>query len=449
MQTIIKIKQGTPRKEEWRMAQPVDFELCEGEQIAVIGDNGSGKSMFTDIITGRHPLLHQQAKYNFAPSDKPFVSDNIKLVTFRDSYGESDATYFLQQRWNQQEIDPEMPMVNGQPIISLSSGELRKYQLNKALEAHPRVLIIDNPYIGLDTQARQLLTDTLEKVVKGGETQLILVVAKWKDIPHFITHTVRVEHGVVHPKEAFAVQSAADTPIPTRPFLSPEERQLDEKKALLLFNNVSIGYGGRIILHQLSWQVNRGERWALRGPNGSGKSTLLSLICADNPQGYAADIRLFGHQRGSGESIWEIKKHIGYVSPEMHRAYRHPLPALDIVASGMRDTMGLYGKVSAEEKEQCRHWMEVFGIETLAERQFLQLSSGEQRLVLLARTFVKEPDLLILDEPLHGLDETNSRRALEVIDNYCTKQDKTLIMVTHYDDELPSCIQYAMTLEKH
>ena len=122
--------------------------------------------MFTDIITGRHPLLHQQAKYNFAPSDKPFVSDNIKLVTFRDSYGESDATYFLQQRWNQQEIDPEMPMVNGQPIISLSSGELRKYQLNKALEAHPRVLIIDNPYIGLDTQARQLLTDTLEKAEK-------------------------------------------------------------------------------------------------------------------------------------------------------------------------------------------------------------------------------------------------------------------------------------------
>ena len=142
----------------------------------------------------------------------------------------------------------------------------------------------------------------------------------------------------------------------------------------------------------------------MSGDNGSGKSTLLSLVCADNPQAYACDISLFGHKRGSGESIWDIKRHIGYVSPEMHRSYKQNIPAIQIVASGLKDTIGLYVRPNEAEREQCRKWLEVFGIGHLADRKFMEMSSGEQRLVLVARAFVKEPDLLILDEPLHGLD---------------------------------------------
>ena len=137
--------------------------------------------------------------------------------------------------------------------------------------------------------------------------------------------------------------------------------------------NVTIRYGERIILRNLNWQVNRGERWALLGENGSGKSTLLSLVCADNPQSYACDIRLFGHQRGSGESIWEIKKNIGYVSPEMHRSYLRPLPTIQVVASGLKDTVGLYVHATDAEKSQCRWFMRLFGIEHLAERIFIPM----------------------------------------------------------------------------
>ena len=214
-------------------------------------------------------------------------------------------------------------------------------------------------------------------------------------------------------------------------------------------NKVSIRYGERTILDELDWTVHKGEKWALTGENGSGKSTLLSLICADNPQSYACDISLFGRKRGTGESIWEIKKHIGYVSPEIHRAYLKNIPAIDIVASGLHDSVGLYVRPKPEQRVVCEHWMNVFGIEELKDRSFLQLSSGEQRLVLLARAFVKEPDLLILDEPLHGLDDNNRKLVKEIIDTYVRKEGKTLIMVSHYEEEFPTCITHSLRLKRN
>lgn len=214
-------------------------------------------------------------------------------------------------------------------------------------------------------------------------------------------------------------------------------------------NQVSIRYGERTILKALDWSVMCGEKWALSGDNGSGKSTLLSLVCADNPQSYACDISLFGRKRGSGESIWEIKKHIGYVSPEMHRAYLKNLPTIDIVASGLHDSIGLYRRSTEEELAKCAWWMDIFGIGDLRDRNFLQISSGEQRLALLARAFVKDPELLVLDEPLHGLDMRNRRLAKDVIETFCQRREKTLIMVTHYKNELPSVIDHSIYLQKN
>ncbi|MBQ1972976.1 MAG: ATP-binding cassette domain-containing protein, partial [Paraprevotella sp.] len=147
--------------------------------------------------------------------------------------------------------------------------------------------------------------------------------------------------------------------------------------------------------------------------------------------------------------IWEIKRHIGYVSPEMHRAYLKDLPAIDIVASGLNDSVGLYTRPRPEQEYICKAWMEVMGIAHLAQRTFLQLSSGEQRLCLLARAFVKDPELLILDEPLHGLDNRNRRRVQEIITAFCQRQDKTMIMVTHYEEELPPVITHRIHLKKN
>ena len=418
---VIHIENGVPRHPDHRMPEPVTLDIYEGEQVAILGPNGSGKTRLVEILTGRWPLLYgNEVKYDFGEANSRLVSENIKVMTFRDSYGDSDTTYYLQKRWNQHDIDEDTPMVNGQPLISLSSGELRKYQLQRALLSHPRLLILDNPFIGLDTEARQQLRDTLEQLIREEGLQVILVVSREKDIPNFINRIIRM-----------SVDSTASN-----------------KQSILKFNNVTIRYGERTILKDLSWTVHKGEHWALSGKNGSGKSTLLSLVCADNPQAYACDIELFGRRRGTGESIWEIKKHIGYVSPEMHRAYLKDLPAIDIVASGLHDSVGLYVRPRPEQRAQCVAWMQRFGIAELADRPFLQLSSGEQRLCLLTRAFVKEPDLLILDEPFHGLDDERRLLATRIIEDYCANPDVTLIIVSHYADELPHGITHHLELKK-
>ena len=202
-------------------------------------------------------------------------------------------------------------------------------------------------------------------------------------------------------------------------------------------------------LDNVTCNIAEGCIYGMVGSNGAGKSTLLSLVCADNPQSYACDISLFGRKRGTGESIWEIKKHIGYVSPEMHRAYLKNLPAIEIVASGLHDSIGLYKRPQPEQMAVCEWWMDIFGIADLKDKPFLQLSSGEQRLALLARAFVKDPELLILDEPLHGLDTYNRRRVKKVIEAFCKRKDKTMIMVTHYESELPDTITNRIFLKRN
>ncbi|MDD5862408.1 MAG: ATP-binding cassette domain-containing protein [Prevotella sp.] len=493
MQKTIQITHGVARMPEWRMAEPVNFEALDGEQLAIVGPNGGGKSMLVDMIVGRHPLLMHDPEYDFSPSAKPLVSDNIRYITFRDSYGgDNDKTYYLQQRWNQMEIDENTPTVGSKLeeayqlagadtperrelqqhiyelfhmehlldkyIILLSSGELRKFKLASTLFADPRILIMDNPFIGLDAETRDQLKELLGTLSRERHLQIILVLSKVDDIPDFITHVVEVRDMKVLPKVTKEEYLKSRPEIPAH-VLSEEKRQailnLPHKAKefhsdeVVNMHDVCIRYGKRTILKDLNWVVKNGEHWALSGQNGAGKSTLLSLVCADNPQSYACDIALFGNPRGSGESIWDIKKHIGYVSPEMHRAYQRDMPCVRIVASGLMDSVGLYVKPKEGDYEKCRFWMDIFGIGDLADRTFLKISSGEQRLVLLARAFVKDPELLILDEPLHGLDNTQRRLVKDVIETFCQRDNKTMIMVTHYKNELPACIDHSIYLQRH
>ncbi len=510
MQNIVEIENGVTRHPLYRMKQPVNLTIAAGEQIAIAGENAGGKSRLVDIITGKYPLLMNEVHYDFSPSPLKLASENIKYITFRDSYGDSDTTYYYQQRWNQHDIEENTPTagtlleqafnaaenstgygltdeekkvagerrrilkeklyemfhlssLSDKYIISLSSGELRKFQLTKTLLSGPRMLIMDNPFIGLDVQTRRQLSDLLSTLIAETDLQVVLVLSKTDDIPDFITHVIPVKELDILPKmkrEDYIKTYCGKTPCmllaeekKAKILGLPEKSDLitttDAEGSILRFHQVSIRYGNRTILKDLDWTVKQNEKWALSGENGAGKSTLLSLVCADNPQSYACNIELFGHKRGTGESIWEIKRHIGYVSPEMHRAYLKDLPAIDIVASGLNDSVGLYVRPRPEQRAICEFWMDIFGIADLKDRTFLKLSSGEQRLCLLARAFVKDPELLILDEPLHGLDDRNRQLVREIISAFCHRKDKTMIMVTHYSEELPDVITNSLFLKKN
>ena len=426
---------------------------------AIAGRNGSGKTLYIDQLR------------------KQLASDKVRYIAFTDSYGVNvDGQYYLQLRWNQHDIDHETPTVGellqnaylltgedtaerrelqkhlydlfcmepllDKYIITLSSGELRKFQLTKTLFADPKLLIMDNPFIGLDAETRDQLKALLLQLAEERDIEIMLVMSKTDDIPSFVSEVKWF--GTQEPVPAHVLSPAQQEAILSLPYTDHDydcQHVIDMKK-------VTIRYGERTILKDLDWTVMNGERWALSGQNGSGKSTLLSLVCADNPQSYACDITLFDRPRGSGESIWDIKKHIGYVSPEMHRSYKRNLPAIRIVASGLMDSIGLYAIPNPKDYEKCHWWLDIFGIGHLADKPFLQLSSGEQRLVLLARAFVKDPQLLILDEPLHGLDLWNRRLAKDVIETFCQRKGKTMIMVTHYQEELPNVITNSLYLKK-
>jgi molybdate transport system ATP-binding protein len=470
---MIKIENAVLRNPGFRFHEPVSLATGRGEHVAFVGPNGGGKSVLARMLAGHYPLKEGRIDYD---SSLCPVYKNIRFMAFRDSYGPADASYYLQQRWNSQDREDSPTVrdvltrdfkggrqddatlklfgVDGmldKQMALLSSGEMRKFQLTKALLSRPRILVIDNPFIGLDAATRRLLCDLLNRLAGTGEVQIMLILAGTDDIPGFITHVVTVEDMLCKGKTARA-GFRAPLPEPEMSFMGelypPETRrapdfltaQAGSGGVIIEMRNVSVRYGRRTILNALNWTVRRGERWALLGPNGSGKSTLLSLVCADNPQSYACDISLFGVRRGSGESIWDIKRRIGYVSPEMHRSCSENIPATAIVASGLYDSMGLYVRPRPEQLAVCEWWMNVFGIHGLRDRSFLHLSDGEQRLVLLARAFVKDPELLILDEPLHGLDARNRLRVKAIIESFCRRQHKTLIMVTHYEDELPDSI---------
>ena len=442
---------------------------------AIVGRNGSGKTLYIDQLR------------------KQLASDRVRYIAFTDSYGVNvDGQYYLQLRWNQHDIDHETPTVGellekayklagedteerrklqahlyklfhmeeflDKYIIFLSSGELRKFQLTKTLFANPKLLIMDNPFIGLDAETRDQLKELLSVLTTERDIEVMLVLSKTDDIPEFVNKVIEITPNDEQVYETVDDYYAHQQPIPAQ-VLSEEKRQAilnlpyhdndyDCQKVVEM-KDVSIRYGERTILKDVNWTVMNGDRWALSGQNGSGKSTLLSLVCADNPQSYACDITLFDRPRGSGESIWDIKKHIGYVSPEMHRSYKRDLPAIRIVASGLMDSIGLYAVPNEQDYEKCHWWLDIFSIGHLAERRFLQLSSGEQRLILLARAFVKDPQLLILDEPLHGLDLWNRRLAKDIIETFCLRRNKTMIMVTHYETELPKGITKKLFLARN
>ena len=466
------------------------LQIFNGEQLAVLGDNAAGKSRLLE-----------------APG--AFGDRNVQYLSFMDAYGAMDGQYYYQLRWNQQAIDEDTPTAGAlldrtfrlaenraswtlgadecsrlsaersamrerletlfglrpvldKYVITLSSGELRKFQITRALLSLPDLLVLDNPFIGLDASTRDKLSELLAQLIEETGLQVVLVMPRADIIPAFITHIVRISEGTadkmpvgeysipVADAEALPVEAArAISSLPHKDLAGTPFYPQSAGAEIVRCNSVTIRYGSRTILKDFDWTVREGEKWAVSGENGAGKSTLLSLICADNPQSYACDIELFGHRRGSGESIWEIKKHIGYVSPEMHRSYQKNIFALDIVASGLFDTVGLFMHPDEQQYRLCREWMRIFGIEELADRSYLRLSSGEQRLCLLARAFVKDPELLILDEPLHGLDAVRSERVRAIIDAFVQRPHKTLMMVTHYESELSSCIDRRIHLVRN
>lgn len=440
---------------------PLGVGIPEGV-TALVGDNGSGKTTFANILEkGRH------AYGNNLSFLRPGMK--IKMLSFSDIHSLSgmEAQYHAQRmeatmndlvptvaeavgaachtpKWRELCEAFSLKDAEDKKVNYLSSGELRKVITIRALVSAPDLLILDNPYIGLDAPSRKEFDSTLS-ALPSQCISVLMLIADAREIPDYADAVITMEKcvltGICTDKDEIdgirrrnaEVHPAEEKQLPA----NHNEHNLPHKISFSIRDGHA-RYGDKEIFSGVNWTVRNGEQWVLQGANGSGKSLLLSMVCADNPQGYANDITLFDRRRGSGESIWEIKDAIGYVSPELQRFYKSNATALDILVQGTRNALNKFRPTTEEERELAFRWLDILRIRHLALRRFNELSDGEQRLVLLGAAFIKQPSLLVLDEPLHGLDRRNKENVLRIINEISSRNHTTLIYVTHDPSEIRS-----------
>ncbi len=481
MNPFISLHAVVPRIPDVTFAVPFSFSMNKGEVWTFYGRNGSGKTLLSEVISGRYGLASGCIEYPFMDEERAkttqfiYPRQFIKTIHFQSTYSFSDfRDAYYQQRFNVYEVDwyPTVEEVLRQDaveeawwlqvvsvfrlhnllshrLITLSSGQLRRLLMAKALLEKPRMMIFDNPFIGLDEATRNMMEEVFAAMMQQG-IQLLFLVADARDIPSCTTHLLHLDAcapAYVGPVQDFQAPSCSVTAEKPYHFASMHQGA-DDYAAVVDMRGVCIQYDGLVFQPNVTWRINKGEKWALLGPNGSGKSTLLSYIFADNPQAYSLPIWLFDRKRGSGESIWDIKKRIGYTSSEMHLYYRENVPCQKVVQSGFFDSVGLYQKCSEAQLQQADELMRAMGLLHLKDRPFLRTSAGEQRMLLFARALIKNPALLILDEPFHGMDSINKQKCLNLIDKYARQPDKSLIFVTHYQKEIPACVQQVYQLKE-
>lgn len=462
--------------------QNLNVEIGRGETITITGPSGSGKTTLLNIISGKLKPTSGQITFAEGITSK-FVSQQDNFLS---ASGLRVSYYSQRYEKPNEELVPgvqeylfkKVPGMDGKTlkvvleeleieyllerkILSLSNGERKRVQLAEALLQKPGLLLFDQPFVGLDVHARETLFRILEKQKQAGIT--LVLSSDPNLVPPFSDQLIELK---LQDDRHHHIQNSLHTSKSQVSGSVPDFRMAEKQayNSIVKMRNVKVTFGGEAVLSDINWEVKPGEKWLLQGHNGAGKTTLLSLISADNPQGYANDLVLFDRKRGSGESIWEIKEKIGFVSPELHLYFLRrrglynaaastqvsssSMKCLDVVLSGFKDEVGFTTSVSHFEEETARKWLHLLDMEHLAKASFLHASLGEQRIILLARALIKSPDLLILDEPCQGLDSSQIERFIAILDDICFKNHTTLIYVTHRKEEVPSCITHFMELEK-
>lgn len=483
--------------------EDTSLTLSRTQQWAVVGRNGSGKSLFGDALRGRLPLVHGDLQYHFKPPPGVSHEECIGHVAFEGRKTNVHGTV-VQSRWNSieeqgamtvreflsyeqvMEINPfevsagravaksafnrrfrwAIALLQVQPfldrtLLSLSNGETQRIQLARALCLPLRLLILDEPFNGLDAATRKFFRAILNHLMDT-PLRILLITARIEDLPVRTSHVLGVDQCQIatsgprndvlsnrQMREIFKSGGKVSSVTQAHALQKPHLKQKVSGKELIRLRNVTVHYGTATILKNINWTVRAGESWALLGPNGSGKTTLLSLILGDNPQAYMNDVVVFEKRRGSGESIWEIKRHIGWVSPELQVHFNDSATCLEVVESGFHDSIGLFESASPRQRTAARRWLNEFRLLEFAQEPLFALSGGLRRMVLLARALVKNPRLLILDEPCQGLDAAHRDFFVKELDALIRSGSATAIYVTHRPEEIPRSIKRVFRLSKH
>lgn len=463
------------------------FELRRGQHWIIFGGNGAGKSALVQLLLGRLPQARTALSYaadfdprtdvcevSFEEQQRLCALDNrFDISEFTDSaqdigtsvealivHGSSpDDTTRLESILQQLDIHS----IRHQGIRYLSSGQMRRAMIARALYHQPALLVLDNPLESIDQHSAGKIQAALKDWMRADNAILFLCRRQQQTMPG-MTHAMLMsnleimEQGVyndVWPKISQSLLHKkppllpAALPLPCAGRAPAAMAVGDEHAALISLRGVDAAYGEKLVFKDLHFDMHRGDHVLLEGPNGCGKSTLLGLIDGDNHKAYGQAVYLFGQRRGSGESVWQIKSRFGVVSNDLHNRYVKGWRVLDVVVSGFFDSLGLYDDSGASEAACARDWLKVLGLSDVEREYYHELSFGQQRLVLLARAMVKQPLILVLDEPCVGLDDYHSELLLGMVDFIASQGKTQILFVSHSIDQTPACINTRLVFTRN
>ena len=429
----------------------------QGSHTGIIGWNGSGKSRFAAALAESSP---SSVLVSFETEDalleREIREDDTEFLDYIDP-GRSVRELIREVSPTDTDLADLIAQLGLTALTDrgfrlLSTGERRRLMLARALVQSPQLLILDEPFDGLDQAFRVHLRDLLKTLAQ--KVTLVIVANRLSDLDGLVSHLACVDRGELllsGPRE-----EVEENPLFKQLMeLSDEQIMIPERKTerieiegpLVSMKDVTVIHGGREIISSFDWQVEKGQNWKISGPNGCGKSTLVNLVTGDHPQCYSNNVTVMGMCRGNGESVWDIKNHLGIVSPALHQQYRVGSPALAVVLSGLYDSVGIYRKADPAHLAIAREWLSVVGMADLEKRLFRSLSYGQQRLLLIARALVKQPPLLILDEPCQGLDPLNRALVLKVIDRIAATGLTQILYITHEPEDHLDCVTDTLNFE--
>lgn len=446
---------------------PFSFSFEKDVNYMITGLNGVGKTSFLKMIKGSLPLRSGKIEFHIDDPDEIYEwkRKHIGLVSFADMNREFlNKQRYYQQRFHAFDTDDftveeyltkdgydrnnghhrsiieKCGLIDLLAVerIKLSSGQTRKYLIAKAILKQPKILLLDNPYVGLDTQNRTLLNRLIDDLSTTTDIQFILS-GQFTDLPKTIGEIIEFGRGIAVDQQKTIPENIYSyfKNISHWPVFS----------SVLELQNVNVEYEEKSILQDLNWSVNKGDKWSLFGQNGSGKSTLIGLIAADHPQAYKNNISLFGARRSNRDSIWDIKKNIALISSELHAYFHDPeMSCFSIVKQGLYETIYNNAAFTKIQEEAINALFNYFNIISIQEKPFNQCSTGEQRLILFLRTLIKNPPLLLLDEPFQGLDKVQVNRAKYLLEQILTPAH-TMIFITHFEHEIPNTVDNNLDLD--
>lgn len=468
--------------------EDLNFTWEEGQHWAIIGDSGRELTAFLETLRGTTHLPEGKISRPFSDTYTKQKNEEGSINSFRDLMAYVSQQYrfrnksnlqnfYFQQRFNSSESDEaatvrelltenlqkksgywtlenvaellRLTSLLDESILKLSTGETRRLTLAIGLLSQPAIYLMDQPMTGLDVESRATFGDFLKTIISKGIH--ILITTSAHEIPDGITHIAQLgDGGITHTckkgNDHFSPIYRREIPWDLSLLQTLVSAITPFQGKVIDLNDVSIRYGEKNILHQVNWQLNSGERWLLRGKNGSGKSTLISLLIGENPQAYSQNFWLFGRKRGTGESIWELKKPIGFVAPELVRFFPANQTVRKVILSGFFDTMGLFRKTTLEQESKANDWLSLFQLETIADLPVNRISLEQQRWALLARALIKTPMLLILDEASQGLDDSQRALFKMTIEKICDFSPISLIYVSHYTADIPDSVNKTLDL---